>query len=241
MGVDAHAARAVQGQPGALQPSSAPGLGHPKHRVGAQPFAGCAGRFFSAVNLHRRIADLRHPHAGAQLHTTRLQHLGKTVLHAPVMGGQDGVAGRKQEELGHWLERAQGLAFKAQPMLHRQQQLYPPGAGAHYRNRTRPRSGAHRAQQRQPALVERANRFDAHGMFVCPRRRGGLWRGAGVDGQQVVVQSRTATQHHLAPRAVDACHFGAHKTRSGKNAQAHQVQMNGVKVIVARHIARQHA
>ena len=126
-------------------------------------------------------------------------------------------------------------------MLHRQQQLYPPGAGAHYRNRTRPRSGAHRAQQRQPALVERANRFDAYGMFVCPRRGGGLWRGAGVDGQQVVVQSRTATQHHLALRAVDAYHFGAHKTRSRKNAQAHQVQMNCVKVIVARHVARQHA
>ena len=78
-------------------------------------------------------------------------------------------------------------------------------------------------------------------MNGCARRGAGLGRGAGVNGQQVVVQCRATAQHHLAAHAVYARDFGAHKARPGKHAQAHQVEVYFIKAVVAGHIAGQHA
>ena len=69
----------------------------------------------------------------------------------------------------------------------------------------------------------------------------GLGRGAGVDGQKIVIERRAALQQHLALCTVDADDLGAHKARTGKNAQAHQIQVHRVIVVMAGHVAGQHA
>ena len=236
--VHPHAVRFIERQPGALQPGAAASLRNPEHSVGIHP---CVLGAVGWVDLYPRSADLADPHPRVHLHAARLQHGGKAALHARVVGGQHRLG--RGEQRKHRLRpgQTQGLTLGAQPVLHGQQQFHAARARAHHRNAARSLTCAHRAQQRQPALVKGRYRFDADRMNRCARRSAGLGRGAGVNGQQIVVQRRAIAQQHLAAHAVDADDFTTHKARPGKHAQAHQIQVHLVKAVVARHVARQHA
>ena len=238
LGVDPHAVRFIERQPGILQPGAAASLRNPEHGIGVQP---CVLGAIGGVDLHPRSAHLADPHPCVHLHAARLQHGGKAALHARVVGGQHRLGCGKKRKNRLRPRQTQGLALGAQPVLHGQQQLHATRARAHHRNAARPLACTHRAEQCQPALVERRNRFDADRMNGCTRRGVGLGRGPGIDGQQIVVQRRAIAQQHLAAHAVDAGDFGTHKARPGKHAQAHQVQVHFIKAVVARHVAGQHA
>ena len=168
-----------------------------------------------------------------------MQQGGKARLHAPVVRGQDLGACAIKRKPG----RCPALrgAFGVQTVVHSQQQFHAACSRADNGNLARPSACTYGAEHLHPTLVELGDRLDADRMRQRPGHLPGLGRGAGVDGQEVVIERRAALQLHLALCTVDAADLGAHKARTSENAQAHQIQVHRVIVVVAGHVAGQHA
>ena len=223
----------IQRQAGAGQPGGAAGLGDPDDFIGRHALA--------ALGLQAVFSDLHDFGFDMQRDAALGQHVFESAPHGGVVRGQDARTGG--EQVHAQLVRVAPLRaqFAAQAVLHGQRQFDAAGSGADHRHRGDAGVIAHPFQQRQPALVELADRLHRHGMRVGTRHMAQLGRRADVDRQRIVGDRRSRAAEHLARVAVDADHFVAVVTRAGKLGQTTHVDMHVVKAVMPGDVARQHA
>ena len=169
------------------------------------------------------------------------QCFGKSLAHAGVVRGQNRGRGGEQIEAQIFGVATQALQLIAQPKLHRQQQLHAACACAHHGNRGFSGMAFHAFQQRQPAVIEIADRFDRHRMLSRARYALELRGGADIDGKLVVGHGRATLAQHFLIGTVNADHLIAVHAGFGKRSQSQQIDVHRVVVVMPCHIAWQHA
>ena len=215
------------------EPRRAACAGDPDNFVGGKRVAVCGFKLANAHAFHGRAA--MHDYAALGKHFIKSTANARSVRRQNI---RDVGEQMKRDFVGAAPELNELIA---QPKLHRKQQFNATRTRAHHRNRCFARVRFHAFQQREPTVIELANRLYRNRVFRRARHGLQLRRGTNIDRQLIVRHRRAISAEHFFASAINADHFVAIQTRAGKCCEATQINVHIVVVVMSRHVARQHA